>query len=213
MRVPSLDLAVRTAAARKAHGYVQSLGSARRRHAPSASSSPHERSESGADIESSQRSEAHRPSAVGLLEECVPHSTIAQRTDMPIRAFVSARAEEGRVEAIPAVINRPDSHPVWHRPSRSRQARAIVAHSCRIDEPTRVLEQSIAERTGPRPPSAAVRNAVRGGAHTPLKQVLGEIVPQLFPRPISTRAFPSAKPHICSHFRGVSDGTRTPPTA
>ena len=122
---------------------------------PSASGSANERTESGADIESCQRSEAHRPCAVGLLVECMPHAMLTQRASMPIRAFVSARPKEGRVEAIPAVINRPDSHPVWHRPSRSGQARTIVAHDLRIDEPPRVLEQITAEGAGSRPAGRA----------------------------------------------------------
>jgi hypothetical protein len=65
---------------------------------------------------------------------------------VPVGTFVSAGAEKGRVQPVPAVVNRPDSHPVWHRPSHSWQARAIVGHSRRIDRPARVLEQSTVGR-------------------------------------------------------------------
>ncbi len=87
------------------------------------------------DFESAQRPEPHRPYAVRLLVERVPHASVAQRTDMPVGALVSARADEARVETVASVVEGPDSHAVWHRPSCRGQARAIIAHDPDIDRP------------------------------------------------------------------------------
>ncbi len=40
-------------------------------------------------------------------------------------------------------------------------------------------------------------------------QVLGEIVPQLFPSRVPAHVRPTAKQRFCRHFLGVSDGART----
>ena len=101
-------------------------------------------------------------------------------------------------------------------------SRRHLALSSRADDPT--ATRRLPRRNGRMRVDAPIgiwgghlSGAVQTPRHRPthaaptthLKQVLEEIVPQLFPSGISARAWPGAKPWICRHFRGVSDGTRT----
>ena len=74
-----------------------------------------ERGQRLGDLDRGQRPEAQRPATVELLAKGVLHAMAFELGDVGVGALVARGALEGRVEAVAAIVHRPDRQPIGYR--------------------------------------------------------------------------------------------------
>src|SRR5262249_15256792 len=99
----------------------------------------HKRRQSRRHIDAAERSDAQRPSAAELLAKRVGNTAPLQLPLVTLRTLVSGRAMEGGVDAVAAIVDRPDGQLVRRRSTFHGRPLGI-AHGVLIGSGERALE-------------------------------------------------------------------------